>query len=199
MKFCIRVEDYLSIFPKQQSISWNTQIIISSTCTGANTYFLTDTLRQRVLNFNKLWFRNLSMYSILLLYRSSRPEVFLGKGVLKICCKFKSATPILKCDFREHTCQNAISIKLKSKFIEITLGRGCSPVDLLHIFRTTFLKNASGRLLLDRSKILYIDKFLNHNLLKFKTLCLKVSLKKYVFAPVHGGWLLWMAASAYAS
>ena len=33
-------------------------------------------------------------------------------------------------------------------FIEITLRRGCSPVNLLHIFRTTFPKNTSGGLLL---------------------------------------------------
>ena len=32
---------------------------------------------------------------------------------------------------------------------EITLRYGCSPVYLLHIFRTPFLKNISGRLLLD--------------------------------------------------
>ena len=56
--------------------------------------------------------------------------------------------PILKCDFREHTCQSAISIKLQSKFIEITLRHGCSPVNLLHIFRTSFDRNTSGRLLL---------------------------------------------------
>ena len=35
-----------------------------------------------------------------------------------------------------------------SKFIEITLGHGCSPVNLLHIFRIPFPKNTSGRLLL---------------------------------------------------
>ena len=40
-----------------------------------------------------------------------------------------------------------ISIKLQSKFIEITLQHGCSPVNLLHIFRTPFLKNTSWRLL----------------------------------------------------
>ena len=33
-------------------------------------------------------------------------------------------------------------------FIEITLRHGCSPVNLLHIFRTPFLKNISGRQLL---------------------------------------------------
>ena len=35
------------------------------------------------------------------------------------------------------------------KFIEITLRHGCSPVNLHHIFRTAFLKNTSGRLLVE--------------------------------------------------
>ena len=41
-------------------------------------------------------------------------------------------TPILKCDFN---------------FIEITLLHKCSPVNLLHIFRTHFYENTSGGLL----------------------------------------------------
>ena len=58
--------------------------------------------------------------------RSSHPEVFLEKGVLEICSKFT-----------EHPCRSAISIKLQSNFIEITLQHGCcSPVNLLRIFRT---------------------------------------------------------------
>ena len=64
--------------------------------------------------------------------------LFLGKGVLKICSKFTG----------EHPCRSAISIKLQSNFIEITLWHGYSPVNSLHIFRTPFLKNTSGRLLL---------------------------------------------------
>ena len=32
--------------------------------------------------------------------------------------------------------------------IEITLWHGCSPINLMHIFRTPFLKNTTGRLLL---------------------------------------------------
>ena len=48
--------------------------------------------------------------------RSSHSGVFLGKGVLKIC----------------------------SKFIEIALRHGCSRVNLLHIFRTPFLKTPLG-------------------------------------------------------
>ena len=40
------------------------------------------------------------------IFRSSHPEVFLRKGVLKICNKFKG----------EHTCRSAISIKLQSNW-----------------------------------------------------------------------------------
>ena len=65
--------------------------------------------------------------------------MFLEKGILKLCSKFAG----------EHPCQSAISIKLERNFIEIALRHGCSPVNLLHIFRTPFLKNTSGRLLLN--------------------------------------------------
>ena len=62
--------------------------------------------------------------------RSSLLEVFLGKGVRKICSKIT----------REHPWRSAISIKLQSNFVEITLWHVCSPVHLLHIFRTPFRK-----------------------------------------------------------
>ena len=64
--------------------------------------------------------------------------MFLGKGILKICSKFTV----------EHPCRNAISLKLLCNFIEITLRHGCSPVNLVHIFRTSFPKNTSDGLLL---------------------------------------------------
>ena len=57
------------------------------------------------------------------MHRSSRPEVYLLKGVLKICSNFAG----------EHPCLSVISIKLQANFIEITLRYGCSPVSLLHI------------------------------------------------------------------
>ena len=76
--------------------------------------------------------------------RSSPVDVFLGKGVLKICSKFT----------REHPGRSVISKKLHSNFIEITLCNGCSPVNMLHIFRTTFTKNTCGRLLLNIAKII---------------------------------------------
>ena len=59
------------------------------------------------------------------LYRSSHSEMLLGKGVLKICSKFT----------REHPCQ--------SNFMEIALRHVCSPVNLLHIFKTPLPKNIS--------------------------------------------------------
>ena len=56
---------------------------------------------------------------------SSHPEVFLGKGVLKIYNKFTGG----------HQCRSAHR-------------HGCSPVNLLYIFRTLFPRNTSGWLLL---------------------------------------------------
>ena len=55
-------------------------------------------------------------------------EVLLRKDVMKICSKFTG--------------------ELLCNFIEITLCHRCSPVNLLHIFRTPFPKNTSGWLLL---------------------------------------------------
>ena len=75
--------------------------------------------------------------------RSSRPEVFLRKGVLKIWRKLQENT-------HAEMWFKLILIKL---LIQITLRHGCSPVNLLHIFRTPFLKNTPGRLLLDISMV----------------------------------------------
>ena len=65
-------------------------------------------------------------------------SVPLRKGVLKICSKLTG----------EHPCLSAISTKLQSNFIEIALRHGCPPVNFFRIFRTPFLKNTSGWLLL---------------------------------------------------
>ena len=61
------------------------------------------------------------------------------KSILKICIKF----------IGEHPCRSVISVKLQNNFIEITLRHGCSPVNLLHIFKTHCLKNTPGGLLLN--------------------------------------------------
>ena len=83
---------------------------------------------------------------------SSRPEVLLEKGVLKICRKFTG----------QNLCRSVIVIKVQSNFIEITFWHGCSPVNLLHIFRTTFSNNTSGWLLL-KSSIYKRNEIINHS------------------------------------
>ena len=64
---------------------------------------------------------------------------------------------------------------MQSNFFEITLRHGCSPVNLLHIFRTLFLKNTSGQLLLFTSSCLevFCKKGVPRNFAKFteKQLC----------------------------
>ena len=71
---------------------------------------------------------------MLKIIRSIHPELFLVKGVLKIYSQFTG----------EHPFRSVISIRLQSNFTEITLRHGCSPVNLLHIFRISFTKNTSG-------------------------------------------------------
>ena len=81
--------------------------------------------------------------------------MFLEKGVLKICSKFTGERPS----------RSAISIKLQSKFNEITLRHEYSPVNLLHIFITPFLKNISGWLLLKSDTYIFDD------ILQFHKIC----------------------------
>ena len=78
--------------------------------------------------------------------RSSPPQVFLSKDVLKISCKFTG----------EHPYQSATPIKLQSNFNETALWHMYSPVHLLHISRIPFPKNISGGLLLKRTILLTI-------------------------------------------
>ena len=68
------------------------------------------------------------------IYRKEPSRAVLKKRFLKICSNFKGENP----------CWSVISIKLLCNIIEITLQHGCSPLNLLHIFRTSFSKNTSG-------------------------------------------------------
>ena len=74
---------------------------------------------------------------------NSKSQKQPSRGVLSKRCsenmqQIYRRTPMPKCDFNKVACN----------FIEITLRHGCFPVNLLHIFGTPFLKNTSGRLLL---------------------------------------------------
>ena len=84
----------------------------------------------------------LNQFSVKVSSRSSHPEVFLRKGVVKICSKFIGEQPS----------RGVISIKLQSNFIEIALRHGYSPGNLLHIFKRPFPRNISGWLLLEFCK-----------------------------------------------
>ena len=95
-------------------------------------------LRRFTIGF---WETSKQIYRKLRRNGSSRPDVSLGKGVLKIYSKFTG----------EHSCQSAISINLQSNFTEIALRQECFPVNLLYIFRTPFPKNTSGWLLMGKS------------------------------------------------
>ena len=70
----------------------------------------------------------------LIIYRSSPPEAFLENGVLNICSKFTE----------EHSCRSAISEKLETNFIEITLPYRCCLVNLLHVFKTSLRTSVQG-------------------------------------------------------
>ena len=75
--------------------------------------------------------------------RSSSPEIFLRKCVLKMRSKSTG----------EHPCRSVVSIKLLCNIIEITFQHGCSTVKLLQIFKTPIPKNTSGGLLLHSCRI----------------------------------------------
>ena len=74
--------------------------------------------------FTKQHYSNLNPHDS---HRSSHQEVFLGKGIQQIYRR----TPMSKCDFNK-----------------VTKRHGCSPVNLLHIFRALFPRNTFGSLLL---------------------------------------------------
>ena len=65
-------------------------------------------------------------------------------GILRETC----SENMQQFDRRTRTCQNTISIKLQSNFIEMTFRRGCFLVNFLNIFGIPLSKNTSGPLLL---------------------------------------------------
>ena len=81
--------------------------------------------------------RNVSTISLNIFQKQQLPRGVPRKKCFEICSKFTGEQP----------CRSAISIKLYS-----TLRHGCSPVNLLYIFRTPFPKNTSGWLILNFPK-----------------------------------------------
>ena len=93
--------------------------------------------------------------------------MFTRKGILKICSKFTG----------EHPCRIVISRQLLCNFMEIVLLHGCSPVNLLHILRTPFIKNTCARLLLNMVNVL---EALHISLRKSATECSMLAEVNYV-------------------
>ena len=93
-----------------------------------------------------------------IVFRSSSPEVFLGKGVLKICSKFTG----------KHPCRSVISVKLLCNF-EVGLRHGYPPVNL-HIFRAPLFKNTYGGLLQSVTNDDWVKPFPDKYFMLFKCL-----------------------------
>ena len=113
----------------KQTCSWKVQV-----CLSMCDLFLPPGIKglNGLINLSMLFWKMRSVYFTNHVQKS-RPKVFLGKGVLKICSKLTG----------EHPCRN---VHTHAEQL-ITLPHGCSPVNLLHIFRTSFPKNtASGPL-----------------------------------------------------
>ena len=79
----------------------------------------------------------------------------LIKFVFKFICKKRSTQKqlsrgvlIKRCSEYMQQIYRRTHMPKCDNFIEITLRHGCSPVNLLHIFRTPFYKNAYGGLVL---------------------------------------------------
>ena len=79
-------------------------------------------------NFNKVALHGFFLFLTGCLFRSSPPEVFVGKGVLKICTG-------------ENPCK-----KVLCNFIEIAFPRRFSPANLLRILGILFHKSTYGGL-----------------------------------------------------
>ena len=79
---------------------------------------------------NETWifFPESSRPYIFWISRSSHPEGFLGKGVLKICSKFA----------REYPCLNVVSIKLLSNFANIIVAMSYMKWNFFIIFQKLF-------------------------------------------------------------
>ena len=82
--------------------------------------------------FNRIIRKQLNILIAFLEYLEVRIQKQPSRGVLKKRC---SENMRYAANLQENT-------------YEITLWHGCSPVNLLHIFRTSFPKDTSGRLLL---------------------------------------------------
>ena len=114
--------------------------------------------------------------NILRRFRSSHRRCSIEKGVLKNLAKGPDLQIFQKRDsgtgvylwvyrnFQEQVSSNNfknVYLELSfSNFIKITLRHGCSPVNLMHIFRAPFPKNTSGSLFLKLPRPCILEEFI---------------------------------------
>ena len=111
---------------------------------------------------------NSQLYLGTIFYKSIPPEVFIEKGILKICRKFTG----------EHLRQSVIS-KLESIFIGITLRHGCTPINLLHISDHLFTEHR-------RTTAFNFNNCTFKPLLKTSSLAKNSSFRRREISPVSG-------------
>ena len=118
-----------------------------------------------------------------------------SRGVLRKSCsenmqQIYRRTPMPKCDFNK-----------VSNFIEIALPHGCSPVNLLHVFRRAFSRNTSGRpflLLGHHFFLLFVtNQSSRKNLYKMDLIQIFVATTKATFLKSHFAWVLSCKFAAY--
>ena len=130
------------LFPQRRTLKYSMEISISlwqkkhkvttvaTTCQSRRVFYRIKISKQRVIQNKKSNFR------------SSHPDGVLKKRCSENMQQIYRRTLMPKCYF--------------SNFFDIALRHGCSPVNLLHVFRTIFPRNTSGWLLV---------KFENHLML----------------------------------
>ena len=113
--------------------------------------------------------------------QNQRQKLFLDKGVLKYAANLQEnlhAEVQFQWSCRTTPSSPATEQLLCNFIIEIALWHGCSPVNLLHIFRALFPKSNSAGLLLCSVSICYLH-YIIVNQSVFACLFLKSSDKTY--------------------
>ena len=117
-------------------------------------FFVTIVKRNRLSYTSFSWIQNANVswnqyYRLHQFNREEQPSrCLLRKRCSEIMQQIHMRTPTAKCD----------SIKLLCDFFKIALWHRCSPVNLLHIFRTSSYRNTSAGLLPNRLTIPTVHK-----------------------------------------
>ena len=104
----------------------------------------------QLANISKSWFLSLISTAAISSIAFSDFFSFLRScfTIHKYCFTHIIEAALQRCSLEKVFWKYAANLEKNTNFTEIALRHGCSPVKLLHIFRTPFYKNISGGLLL---------------------------------------------------